>query len=167
MSSEGNSTSPYMEGSPPPYSSVDGIHSMSAPHLDTLDYLKLRLGIKFSNYNNSLKILIFRHRLRLYELYHMQDHTLPVRMHLIKSGVDAPCGVMDQSEGDYNLQSMKNIEISTIVTQEISFFVRVYQQGHSGKHPSQKDIIDYFDAWDYAVQYYEATTLNCPKSCEE
>ena len=79
--------------------------------------------MKFSHYNNSLKILIFRHRLRLYELYHMQDHTLPVRIHLIKSGFDAPCGVMDQSEGDYNLQSMKNIKISTIVTQEISFFV--------------------------------------------
>lgn len=97
----------------------------------------------------------------------MQDHTLPVRIHLIKSGFDAPCGVMDQSEGDYNLQSMKNIKISTIVTQEISFFVWVYQQAHSGKHPSQKDVIDYFDAWDYAVQYYEATTLNYPKSCEE
>ncbi|TGO25888.1 hypothetical protein BPAE_0070g00080 [Botrytis paeoniae] len=122
MSLEGNSISPYMEETPPAYSSVDGIHFMPAPHLDTLDYLKCRL-----------------------------DHTLPVRIHLIKLGVDAPYEVMDQSDGDFNLQRMKSIEISTIVNQEISFFVRVYQQGHNGKHPSQKDVIDYFDAWNYAI----------------
>lgn len=167
MSLERTSTSRYMEEAPPAYSSVDGTHSMPAPHLNTLDYLKCRLGMKFSNYNNALKILIFRHRLRLYELYHMQDHTLPVRIHFIKLGFDAPCEVMDQSVEDCNLQRMKNIEISTIVNQEISFFVRVYQEGHNGKHPSQKEVIGYFDAWNYAVQYYEATTLKRTISCEE
>ncbi|TGO58450.1 hypothetical protein BOTNAR_0181g00060 [Botryotinia narcissicola] len=97
----------------------------------------------------------------------VDDHTLPVRTRFIKLGFDAPCEVMDQSGEDCNLQRMKNIEISTIVNQEISCFVRVYQGGHNGKHPSQKEVIDSFDAWNYAVQYYEATTLKRTISCEE
>ncbi|KAF7900288.1 uncharacterized protein EAF01_007590 [Botrytis porri] len=162
MSSEGSSISPSMEEAPPAYSSVDGIHSISTPHFHMLDYLKSRLVKKFSNYNSTLKILIFRHRLRLYELYHMQDHTLPVQIHLIKLGVDAPCENMNRSKGDYNLQRMKNIEISTIVNQEISFFVRVYKRGHNGKHLSQKDVIDYFNAWDYVVQMTQPQLRSAP-----
>lgn len=162
-----NPATPYMEEeAPPAYSSAERIDSVfGSPN--TLEFLKWKLGMRFSNYNNALKILVFRHRLRLYDLYHIQDHTLPVRIHLIKQGINVHSGVMDQPEGDYNLQCMKNIEIATIVNQEISFFVRVYQQGHNGKQPSQKDVIDYFDAWDYAVQYYEATTLKYTEEAAE
>ncbi|KAJ8071666.1 hypothetical protein OCU04_001985 [Sclerotinia nivalis] len=157
----------HMEEAPPAYSSVDGMESVVGSCLNTLEYLKWKLGMRFMNYNNATKILHFRNRLRLYELHRMQDHTLPVRIHLIKLGIDVPCGVIDQPEGDYNLQHMKNIEIARIVNQEISFFVRVYQAAHNGRQPSQKDVIDYFDAWEYAVLYYEATTLKYTKLSAE
>ncbi|KAI9645456.1 hypothetical protein NHQ30_006195 [Ciborinia camelliae] len=147
-----------LEEAPPAYSSVEETGSVVRSQPNVLDYLKWKLGMRSSNYDNVLKILIFRHRLRLHDLFNIQDHTMPVRIHLIKQGVDVLCRVMDQTVEDYNLQRVKNIEIATIVNQEIAFFVRVYQQGHNGKRPSQKEVIDYFDAWDYAVQYYEATT---------
>lgn len=88
---------------------------------------------------------------------------MPVRIHFIRNGFDIENarGVMDQSE-DSKIQRLKSQGIAKIVDQEISFFVGGYRQSHNGKQPSQKEVIDYFDAWDYAVRYYEATTLNCP-----
>lgn len=99
---------------------------------------------------------MFKHRSRLRNLCGVQDHTMPVRIHFIRNGVDIARGVMDQSE-DSKFQRLKSQGIAKIVDQEISFFVRVYRQSYNGKQPSQKEVIDYFDAWDSAVRYYDTT----------